>query len=755
MSIQKSDTSSPRRIGAMTALAVVLAITAPITSAQTEGDNDAEAEESSEASILLDTVTVTARKRDERLQDVPLSVSALGAAQLEAKKVRSLTDLTVGVPNVSFDDVGTVPGTANFSIRGLGINSSIPSIDPTVGTFVNGVFIGTNAGVVFDVFDLESVQVLRGPQGTLFGRNVTGGAVLLNTKKPGSEWETVGQLAIDGGENGSLNSYLKASTGGPVSEDLGFKITAYYNDDQGWFTNSFDDSDFGAREQFFLRPTVVWTPSDRSEVILRYEYSSIDGDGPAAQSHTNGSGVPGSPVNFDRDSFDFSIDNKGFVEVETHFATAEFNLSVGENGKITNILGYRDLEQDTLSDLDAQPATLFDGTFQIRSEQISNELRYAGTFGDALDIVAGIYYYQNDLKYYEGRSIFGGALTQDGGGDYSVESVGAFMSADYALTDKLELTAGLRYTAEEKSVQVATLSLNVNSPCNVVEGTCAFDFSDSEEWDSFSPKIGLNYILNDNVRLYGHWTRGFRSGGYNLRNSAVDTVNFGPGPFDQEQVDSFEVGLKSEWDRGRFNVALFQNSIQDLQREIQLTDPVVGIVQLIRNTADADLTGAEFEALFQVTDSLVFDLSLGLLDAQYSNVQFDLNGDGVVNAADEALDLPRAPELTYSVGLVHDMELGSWGEVSSRMNYAYRDESAFTDNNLGFILDQEILDIGIDIRPHGAPWELGFYGRNLLDSVLHGTDGQLPATLGPAPLGGTFSPLTKGRVFGAQLTVRF
>ncbi|CAN0334752.1 unnamed protein product, partial [Chrysoparadoxa australica] len=172
-----------------------------------------------------------------------------------------------------------------------------------------------------------------GPQGTLFGRNVTGGAVLLNTKKPSTEWETVGQFAIDGGENGALNSYLKASTGGPITEDLAFNITAYYNDDQGWFTNSFDDSDFGARQQFFLRPVMVWTPSDRSELILRYEYTNIDGDGPAAQSHTNGSGVPGSPANFDRDSFDFSIDNAGFVEVETHFATAEFNLSVGYNGE--------------------------------------------------------------------------------------------------------------------------------------------------------------------------------------------------------------------------------------------------------------------------------------------------------------------------------------------------------------------------------------------------------------------------------------
>jgi len=400
--------------------------------------------ERSDISVLMDEVVVTARERKESLQDVPLAITGLSSAQIEAKKIRSLDDLTVGIPNVSFDDVGTTPGTAKFSIRGLGINSSIPSIDPTVGTFVDGVYIGTNSGLVFDIFDLEGIEVLRGPQGTLFGRNVTGGAVLLKTKKPGDEVKTRIQLALKGGGDGGLNTYIKGSVGGPVSDVLALKLFAYFNDDQGWFENDFDGERFGARQQLMLRPMLVWSPSDQSELILRYEYSDVDGDGPAGQSHTNGSGIPGSPANFERDSFNFSIDNRGYVDVETHFATAEYNQSVGDSGQITNIFGYRKLSQDTLTDLDAQPLTLFDGRFQLESEQVSNELRYAGKIGEAVDIVAGLYYFKNDIICAEGRNIFGGALTQDGGGEYSVESFASFVSSDYALNDDWTLSTGLR-----------------------------------------------------------------------------------------------------------------------------------------------------------------------------------------------------------------------------------------------------------------------------------------------------------------------
>ena len=160
----------------------------------------------SSSNILMEEVTVTARKREESVQDVPLSITALNADQLEVLKIRDLTNLAVTMPNVALDDIGTSRGVANFSIRGLGINSSIPSIDPTVGVFVDGVYLGLNNGIIFGTFDLDSIEVLRGPQGTLFGRNVTGGAVLLNTANPSDEFEAKFRVALDGGSRNCLNN---------------------------------------------------------------------------------------------------------------------------------------------------------------------------------------------------------------------------------------------------------------------------------------------------------------------------------------------------------------------------------------------------------------------------------------------------------------------------------------------------------------------------------------------------------------------
>jgi iron complex outermembrane receptor protein len=174
-----------------------------------------EPDRSGGAGAFLEEILVTARKRQESMQDAPLSVSALGSEQINVLQIRDLTNLATALPNVSLDDVGTTRGVANFSIRGLGITASIPSIDPTVGVFVDGVYMGLNNGILFDMFDLESIEVLRGPQGILFGRNVTGGAILLNTKKPGDELEVKLRAAADAGGEGGMSRYLMGSIGGP------------------------------------------------------------------------------------------------------------------------------------------------------------------------------------------------------------------------------------------------------------------------------------------------------------------------------------------------------------------------------------------------------------------------------------------------------------------------------------------------------------------------------------------------------------
>ncbi|HYD71712.1 MAG TPA: TonB-dependent receptor plug domain-containing protein, partial [Candidatus Binatia bacterium] len=367
-------------------------------------------------------VIVTALKHGERnVQDVPVAVTAFGEAQLEALNYRDLQSLTYVMPNVQLEDIGTARGVANFSIRGVGINSSIPSIDPTVGVFVDGMYLGINAGVLSDNFDLAGIEVLRGPQGVLFGRNVTGGAVIIRTAAPSDEFEVSGGLAYEGG--GSAPNYIAdLAVNVPLMPGvLAARFSTYYNEDEGWFENLHDGSDFGGGEQSIYRGAIRLTPNNDLELLLRVEQGSGDGDGPAAQNH----GL------YSRDSFDFSVNNRGYGSGDWEQAIFETNWDVGfGDGTITNILGWRQYEGLSSGDIDATGATMapltaaVNGTaFHSRAvneqEQWSNELRYAGTFGP-VDIVAGHYMFEQELFYIEERFLFAGFLPTAGPLTYNV-----------------------------------------------------------------------------------------------------------------------------------------------------------------------------------------------------------------------------------------------------------------------------------------------------------------------------------------------
>ncbi len=761
---------------------------------------DASPEEQAAASAVLfalEDVVVTAQKRAQPSQDVPLSITAFDAEQIDALKVRDLGSLSINMPNVTLDDVGTARGIANFSIRGLGINSSIPSIDPTVGVFVDGIYIGTNATVLYDAFDLESIEVLRGPQGVLFGRNVVGGAVLVNTKTPTDRYEAKVRSGVEGGGK-APNVYVSSTLNAPLTDSLAARFTIYSNQDQGWFENEHDGKAFGAQDTLMLRPVVSWQPTESLDLTLRYEYQDIDGDGPAAQNHTNGSGLSNPFANFDRDSFNFAVDEEGHIKSEVHsFNTRlDWDVPLG-HGTVTNIFGWRDGWGDARSDIDATPLPLFHGGAVQVAEQFSNELRYSGLFLDRLFLTTGFYYFQNDIGYHEHRDLAFGTILQNGGGDYEVETFGLFANADYDLTDRLTLTAGLRYTHETKEADITNLTRNGATPCHIVNGpACPSHFTGEESWNNLSPKIGLTYRFGDESLIYAHWTRGFRSGGYNLRDTFYDLSSdlpsaqvalleqlglkvardLGAEPFDEERVDNFEIGVKTSFGaRARLNAAFFYNFVDDMQRELSLTedlpvlDPDTGlpsltfvdgrptlqtqanVVQVIRNTADAELWGFEAEGMFALTPSLALLGSAGFVETDYATVKFDLNRDGRVDSRDEDLEPPRAPRWTYSLGLLHTLRLGSRMRLASRVNYAYRDKWYDTDDNLGFNRQQKMLQAGLDLHINDGQWVIGLYAKNLLNQARFGGNTQLPSALG----GGTFSPLARGRTFGLELTYHF
>jgi len=720
-------------------------------------------------------VTGTKTQNAENVQDVPLAVTAFNAESLDALKVRDVQGLTYSAPNVSLDQIGTSRGTANFSIRGLGINSSIPSIDPTVGVFVDGVYLGFSGGVVFDLFDLESVEILRGPQGILFGRNTTGGAVLINTGNPTDYLTGKFRAAVDGplvdGGRGGANYTVSGVISGPIVEDtLLFKLGAYYNKNEGYFTNLFDGSNHGKAETKILRGALEGRFGDLT-LTGKLDYFTSDGDGPSGQNR----GV------FERDTFDLSIDERGNYDNEIWTGSLTAEVDIGP-GTLTNIFGYRDYSATTLGDIDSLPIFGFHSSTETEHDQISNEIRYAIST-DNFDLTIGGFYFDQSIAYTETRDLPPlSPLTFYGGGSQDHEVLGAFAAGQYYLTSDFSVIAGIRWSREEKYAGVTYV--RPRPECSVVGGTCPTSgtnpfiptenngFEDGRSWTNWSPKFGFQYEFDDS-QIYAHWTRGYRSGGYNFRitNATVfETVvvpatggNFG---FDEERVDNYEIGGKFQTSDGALtvNAAVYLTEIDDMQREVNQSSPTAGVSQFILNTADAEILGFEVEGRARVTDNLIFTANLGIIDDDYKSVAFDISSDGAIDDADTALRLPRVPEVTWGVGMLHELILPN-GAIVSRVNYQFRDEFAYTDNNLGWIQAADNLDANITWETPMDGLSVSIYGKNLLDQVQAGGDTQLPFG-GPLsngvnrpfdayPAGGTLSPLSKGRQIGAEMTFEF
>ena len=737
-------------------------------------DETQETRSSSLESIGNIVVTGTKTQNPEDVQDVPLAVTAFNADTLEAFKVRDVQGLTFQAPNVSLDQIGTSRGTANFSIRGLGINSSIPSIDPTVGVFVDGVYLGFNGGVVFDIFDLESVEILRGPQGVLFGRNVTGGAVLINTGGPTEDFRGKFRAAVDGplldGGRGGANYTASGVISGPIVDDtLLFKVGAYYNNDEGYFRNLFDNSNHGAAETYILRGALEARLGDLT-VTGKIDYFNSEGDGPSAQNRGT----------FSRDTFDFAIDNPGFYDNRIWTGSVTAELDIGP-GTLTNIFGYRDYEATTGGDIDALPVFIFHSDTETAQDQISNELRYAVST-DRFDLTVGGFYFDQTLSYTEQRQIPPSTpLTFYGGGTQDHEVLGAFASGQFYLTDSFSVIGGIRWSQETKDAAVTYV--RPRPACSVVDGTCPTSgtnpfiptenngFTDRVRFTNWSPKLGVQYEFA-NSQVYAHWTRGYRSGGYNFRitnANAFEAIAFAPGGslnFDEEKVDNYEIGGKFQTFDGSFtlNVAAYLTKIEDMQREVNQSSVSAAVAQSIFNTADAEIFGVEAEARMRLTDSFIVTANIGIIDDDYETILFDISGDGVINDTDLALRLPRVPEVTWGMGFIHELFVGD-SEILTRVNYQYRDEFAYTDNNFGWIQDISNLEANITWVTPVDGLSFSVYGRNLLDEVQAGGDTQVPFG-GPlsngvnrpfdaAPAAGTFSPLSRGRNVGVEAVFEF
>ena len=690
--------------------------------------------------ILMEEVVTRSRKKSnvENSQDVPIAMTAFSGDQLDALQVNNVTDLAYSMPNVYLKKNNTLATTANFSIRGLGVSSSIPSTDPTVGVFMDGMYYGVIMGVVMDTFDLEGMEVLRGPQGLLFGRNVTGGAVTLRTRRPSQDFDIRAKSSIT---DDNHQTYAFSTTGPLIDDVLSGKLSVYYSNDEGYFDNrATNNSNFGSSETFLYRGGLTWTPTEDLEFTLLLETGDVKADGTANKNLQDKS----------LGKFQVDLDEEGFTDVRWNQAILETNYNVAfGDGVITNITAYRELELSNFSDADNTNTAISDFRFNFEvgldQNQISNELRYAGTFmEDALDLTVGVFYFEQEQDYFEGRDFeigfLGLANEQTFGGLIDHKTWAVFTQGDLHFTDTVTMTLGLRYSFEEKEIDSARGVNGVDRCTRVPDIECAYDFSDDEDWSSVTPKIGLSWFFTDSAQIYASYTKGFRSGGYNLRhNTAGD-----PGPYDEEIQNAFEIGLKSKWwdDRLKFNLTGFLNTFDDLQRQIAVVVPG-GVSQVIANPADATISGVELEVQALVTDNLVLNFSVGYLDGEYDDVRADLTGDGLVDSDDKSLALPLLTPWTWQVGANYDIPLQD-GLMTVRASWNHRNTSYWNDSNTAGLRTADMVDAGISYTTANGQWTTTLFGKNLLDDEIATTN--LPIGLS------TIGPIDKGKIIGLELS---
>jgi len=703
-------------------------------------------------------VTATKKGKGENIQDVPLAVTAFDGALIEKTQLRTVQDVTYSAPNIALDSSGTVKGLQNFSIRGLGVTSSVPGLDPTVGTFVDGVYIGTNYGVILDTFDLEGIEVLRGPQGLLFGRNVTGGAVVANTRKATHDNSAKLKIGIESGPQYTV----AASINGTIVEDvLAGKLVGYYKRDEGFFTNLFDGSNFGDDETYLIRGAFNLTAASNFDVNLRLETGSIQGDGPTIQNRAVATG------------FNVNLNDEGITDLTWNSATLEgnYDTEIGD-GVITTIIGWRETENLSGTVLDGRPEDIFAIDFRVDQSQWSAETRYTGSFfNDRWTTTAGLYYFNQDIIYRENRDVNGlflgpgGArvpldLVAEFGANQGQNTYGAFTSNEFAVTDALTLNAGIRYTFEDKDAEITTGPLepgSVPQPCVFLsnDNCTTVDFRESEEFNNFSPRLGFQYRISDDTQFYGSWSRGFRSGGFNLRTTSAPAVT-DASAVDDEIQSAFELGLKGDFldDRLRTNIALFHSDVNGLQRAITLGDTAG--TQLIENTADVTIQGVELEASYIVSDNLTLSGFFGYIDSDFDEILFDLSGDGVVNDDDFDLELPLLAEFSAGTSIDYRHQLEN-GEIGLNASYSYRSEAESTDSNQPETQQEErhIINASLAYTTEDERWTASVYGKNLANALLFQTLNSFPAITSAGADSGNLQTPQKGRVFGAEVTYKF
>ena len=728
----------------------------------------------------IEEVVVTAQHRTQSIQDVPITVTAISADELEAGNIFDIGSIAYNVPGMTLGEFA--PGQALISLRGVGSADDGAGLDNSVALFLDGIYMGRSAGTNFDMFDLERIEVLKGPQGTLFGRNAIGGAINVITAKPTQE--TVGKAALTLGSEGILR--YQGLFSGALSENLAGKIVVNHREHDGYVRNTLLNKDVQDEDYSSVRGQLLWT-TDNSEWLLSADYMEDDrgdiGRAPIVNGNFDyigaavslGAGRPGTTAS-PTDGFNAREAGGISLQGDMNYAT----------GKLTSITGVRSTETDWEMPSVGAPLgggfNLAAGVFgadviddiEEEIDTFSQEFRWTSDLDGSFNYVAGLYYFTEDTDRQEqfridrntvatGQVVVGNEWTRT---QNETTSYAVYGQGSWDLTEQWRVTLGARYTKDDRDyIASATncglsdeeiLSAGFTDTSNCIFGgnrvgsslriiAEAFIAPASDDWDDFSPMISAQYRPNDNVMYFGTVSTGYKSGGFAGSQGVQSAAT---NPVDPESVTNFELGFKGDFldNTLRLNGTVFMMDYEDLQvvRFGPVPNSEFGTFQTT-NIGSADISGLEMDFAWYATDRLRISGNYSYLDTEAN----DLILNGFAGSSDfSGLPLRQSPENSYSLTMNYNLPTGS-GEYDFRIQFNHQDEQHFDFASINDTVSpsHDLIDARISWKSNDEKYAVALWGQNIGDEeyVSHSY------RIGPGTIGVWGAPAT----YGVTGTVNF
>ncbi|UZK65203.1 TonB-dependent receptor [Sphingomonas sp. M1-B02] len=752
------------------ALCLAGAIATPASAQTVTPDPDPTVDAAEQAADDGD-ILVTARRRAERLQDTPVAVTAFSAEMLETRQILQTQDLERVTPSLQFKPAGQLSGNSASSvvfIRGVGQVDPTAAVDPGVGIYLDEVYLGRAVGGAIDFGDIEGVEVLRGPQGTLFGRNTIGGAILVRTRQP--------ELGVFGGRArfrvGTDNLYEGfAALNIPIGETVAARVSGGFRKRDGYVIRAFDGLDLGNDNSQSFNAALKWEPSGAFDLFLRADYSKrnehgapftfaeINEQAPVAAIVSVAAGCPGATIPFapfapgnprfgapnvplindSRCANDFQqrgdFVNGGTAAVlstsEVWGVAATGNIRLTEQASIKLITAYRETQSRGIRDADNTPFTMITTDVGGKSQQFSQEVQLQLDFNTVSAIIGGYYFNEDTAERATVPLAFppsppvinsllrGGPASRDlQVSRLKTDSVAAFGEVSVKPAAGLEISGGLRYTSDTKLYQGTVFNLfpatlpdpNPLPTLAAPQGGPLFIFNtpNTRTFAALTGSASLQYRWTESLSTYASYARSFKSGGFNTRYNAAPVGNV-PVPFDQEKVTSYEVGAKMQFGRLRLNLAAFQAEYQDIQLIFRQ-----GVVPLLFNAGEARMRGFEAEVSYRSPWGLVFDAGGSILRDKIKSITPVPGATATVAPGD---DLPFTPEFQGNFGISYAIGLGNEMTLTPRIDGSYTSKVTFITGSIrsieedGFFVGNASLTLKL---PSGIEASAGI--ANILDA---------------------------------------